>query len=158
MYLYQNEHHATEKEKTGGSGFLIGVGKDHLNQNDPLVIFAVTNANAEQVQRGWAWVFPRYAPKNSPLYALEREARLDRRGLWADDRPVPPWEWRSMRSGGRSSSAPASAPTKKSGNARRDAAVRRRRSAKEDSAKRDNMTLRAAIARGACLAQNRSWK
>ena len=53
-------------------------------------------SNAEQVRRGWAWVFVRYAPKNSPLYAVEREARLDRRGLWADDAPIAPWEWRGQ--------------------------------------------------------------
>lgn len=54
-------------------------------------------ANAEQVRRGMAWVYPAYAPKNSPLYALERAARLEKRGLWADDAPVPPWEWRRER-------------------------------------------------------------
>ena len=52
------------------------------------------NANAEQVRQGWAWVFVRYAPKNSHLYALERDARLGKRGLWADTEPMPPWEWR----------------------------------------------------------------
>ena len=35
---------------------------------------AGVDANAEQVRRGWAWVYIQYAPKNSPLYALEREA------------------------------------------------------------------------------------
>ncbi len=55
------------------------------------------DANAEQVRRGWAWVFIRYAPKDSPLYRLEAKAKRDKRGLWADDEPVPPWEWRRMR-------------------------------------------------------------
>jgi hypothetical protein len=32
------------------------------------------DANAEQVRRGMAWVFERYAPKGSPLYGLQAEA------------------------------------------------------------------------------------
>jgi len=55
------------------------------------------NANAEQVRRGMAWVFLRYAPKDSPLFAVETEARLAKRGLWADDSAVRPWEWRRSR-------------------------------------------------------------
>lgn len=55
------------------------------------------DANLEQVRRGMAWVFVRYAPKDSPLYALEAEARAAKRGLWADRQPVPPWEWRHAK-------------------------------------------------------------
>jgi micrococcal nuclease len=50
--------------------------------------------NAEQVRRGMARVYVRYAPKNSPLYRLEAAARTERRGLWGDPHPVAPWEWR----------------------------------------------------------------
>jgi endonuclease YncB( thermonuclease family) len=52
------------------------------------------DANSEQVRRGMAWVYLRYAPRNSPLYGFEGEARGTRRGLWADPQPVAPWEWR----------------------------------------------------------------
>lgn len=52
------------------------------------------DANADQVRRGMAWVYRKYAPKDSPLYAVESEAKAVRRGLWADAEPVPPWEWR----------------------------------------------------------------
>ena len=52
------------------------------------------DANAEQVRRGLAWVYVQYAPKGSPLYAVQLGARGAKRGLWADDAPVPPWEWR----------------------------------------------------------------
>ena len=53
-----------------------------------------TDAGAEQVRQGMAWVFVRYAPADSPLYAIEAEARAARRGLWATAQPVPPWQWR----------------------------------------------------------------
>jgi len=60
--------------------------------------------NSEMVKQGFAWVYRRYAPKNSPLYEIEREAVAAKRGLWVESAPVPPWEWRSRaRAGGRSS-------------------------------------------------------
>lgn len=52
------------------------------------------DANAEQVRLGYAWVYTRYAAADSPLYALEFDARAARRGLWSVREPTPPWEWR----------------------------------------------------------------
>jgi endonuclease YncB( thermonuclease family) len=52
------------------------------------------NANGEQVRRGMAWVDVGSAPPTSALYRLEADARLAKRGLWRDRRPVAPWVWR----------------------------------------------------------------
>lgn len=52
------------------------------------------DANAAMVKSGMAWVFTRYAAPESPLLGLERQARLEARGLWRDESPVPPWQWR----------------------------------------------------------------
>ena len=52
------------------------------------------NLNREIVKAGFAWWFRKYAPKDAELESLESEARAARRGLWADPRLVPPWEWR----------------------------------------------------------------
>ena len=51
---------------------------------------------AEQIRQGMAWVFRRYT-KDASLYAIEAEAREQKRGLWRDANPVPPWEWRKDR-------------------------------------------------------------
>jgi endonuclease YncB( thermonuclease family) len=51
-------------------------------------------ANAEQVRRGMAWVSPRQTGPGSALYEIEAYARLQKVGLWADEKPIPPWEWR----------------------------------------------------------------
>ena len=50
--------------------------------------------NHELVRGGWAWWFARYAPGDEKLRKLEADARAVKRGLWADARPIPPWEWR----------------------------------------------------------------
>lgn len=55
------------------------------------------DANAEQVRRGMAWVYEKYTPKDSPLYRLQHEAKVIRRGLWTDPSPIPPWEWRKSK-------------------------------------------------------------
>ncbi|HAX5210397.1 TPA: thermonuclease family protein [Escherichia coli] len=52
-----------------------------------------TDASRFMVQSGAAWVYERYNTDKS-LPALQREAQEQKRGLWADSNPVPPWEWR----------------------------------------------------------------
>jgi micrococcal nuclease len=47
------------------------------------------------VKQGWYWWYKKYAPRDTKLEGLEKEAREARKGLWADPQPVPPWEWRS---------------------------------------------------------------
>ena len=71
-------------------------GKDRYGRTVGRVSCGGVPANAEQVRRGMAWVFIRYAPAGSPLYALERDARGRREGLWADGQPTAPWEWRKL--------------------------------------------------------------
>jgi endonuclease YncB( thermonuclease family) len=53
------------------------------------------HAGDEQVRAGMAWVSPRFAPRSSALYGVERDARSARRGLWIDRNPIAPWEWRT---------------------------------------------------------------
>ena len=55
---------------------------------------AGVDAGTEQVRRGMAWVFAGSMLPNSPLPEMEANARLRRLGLWAGDKPEPPWEWR----------------------------------------------------------------
>jgi len=53
-----------------------------------------TNVNHTLVKDGWCWWYRKYAPGNTVLEELEKEAREAKKGLWVDPRPVPPWEWR----------------------------------------------------------------
>lgn len=56
-----------------------------------------TEANRQQVLKGAAWVYDRYNTDKS-LTALQQEAKEQKRGLWADSNPMPPWEWRHKHS------------------------------------------------------------
>lgn len=51
--------------------------------------------NTELVRQGYAWWSRRHAPDNLELADAEREARAQKRGLWRQAEPVPPWVWRA---------------------------------------------------------------
>lgn len=55
-----------------------------------------TDANAEQVRRGLAWVYDRYVTDRN-LYNLQDEAQAARHGVWSEPNPVRPWEWRKLK-------------------------------------------------------------
>jgi endonuclease YncB( thermonuclease family) len=77
-----------------------------------LVLQGNRNINEEQVRRGFAWAAKgwgkgrRKAPKPhaaaqrahaGEIYiSLENDARQARRGLWAQDNPQAPWQWRKQ--------------------------------------------------------------
>ena len=58
---------------------------------------AGVDANVEQVRRGMAWVRAGSILPNSPLPEMEANARLRKIGLWAGEKPEPPWEWRKRQ-------------------------------------------------------------
>jgi len=71
-------------------------GKDRYGRTLARVYCDGVDANAEQVRRGMAWVYDRYVTDRG-LYSIQDEARAAKRGLWADNSPVPPWEWRRKK-------------------------------------------------------------
>jgi endonuclease YncB( thermonuclease family) len=52
-----------------------------------------TYVNAEIVKAGYAWHFTRFSD-DVQLAELQVEAMNEKRGLWQDSEPVPPWEFR----------------------------------------------------------------
>ena len=54
------------------------------------------DVNAEQVKRGFAWVYRQYS-NDARLIALEVEARRAGLGLWSESEPIEPWEWRRAK-------------------------------------------------------------
>jgi len=55
-----------------------------------------TNLSQELVRAGLAWWYRQYS-FDRELAGLEAQARAERRGLWADASPIPPWEHRKRR-------------------------------------------------------------
>jgi endonuclease YncB( thermonuclease family) len=52
--------------------------------------------NQELVRAGYAWWFRKYS-RDERLARLEDDARTGRRGLWADQAPEAPWDFRGRR-------------------------------------------------------------
>jgi len=51
------------------------------------------NVNKTLVEQGYAWHFKRYS--NDVAYAaLELEAKQQKKGLWREENPIAPWQWR----------------------------------------------------------------
>ena len=54
------------------------------------------NVNELLVKSGYAWVYDRYCDR--PICRLwknsEKIARINKKGLWKDDNPVSPWQWK----------------------------------------------------------------
>ena len=59
-------------------------------------------ANLEQIKAGMSWHYKKYQNEQSDedrkLYAqAEAKAREEKRGLWIDADPIPPWVWRKSK-------------------------------------------------------------
>lgn len=76
--------------------------KDRYGREVGKILLTGQDVNLEQVTRGFAWHYKQYEREQSAndrkLYDFaEHGARADRRGLWADAEPVPPWEYRHSK-------------------------------------------------------------
>lgn len=54
------------------------------------------NVELEMVINGWAWVLERYGPDQRYFDALD-DARQNRRGIWARDDNIHPWQFKTQR-------------------------------------------------------------
>ncbi len=58
----------------------------------------------ELIRNGLAWHYTDYS-HDGALAAAEQEARREKRGLWSDPHPIPPWVWRRQPSAVRATRA-----------------------------------------------------
>lgn len=78
------------------------VKKDRYKRWVCQLIYKDEDVNWMLVRDGFAWWYRYYQYEQSPLDRLryedaEMKAKGQRIGLWADESPVPPWEWRRQR-------------------------------------------------------------
>jgi micrococcal nuclease len=52
-----------------------------------------TNLNKELVKLGLAWHFKKYS-EDFEYAELETEAKKNKIGIWSEENPISPWEWR----------------------------------------------------------------
>lgn len=80
----------------GQSATFDSSAKDDYGRTVSRVSCAGTDVSAYMVSNGLAWVYPRYA-SGPRLFELQDAARAQRRGLWADPNPIPPWDFRHTK-------------------------------------------------------------
>ena len=92
-----------KKSKEALSGLVAGktvivkkTGMDKYKRTLGIVIVGDLDANAKLVEEGWAWHFKKYNDEER-LAKLEEAARKAKRGLWADENPLAPWDYRARQ-------------------------------------------------------------
>jgi len=53
--------------------------------------------NLEMVCDGRAWWYERYAKRATDYEQCQEDAQENKRGLWAEEDPVAPWDWRRRK-------------------------------------------------------------
>ncbi len=76
--------------------------RDRYGRNVGKVLVDGIDANLEQVKRGLAWHYKAYAKEqpatDQQAYSkAEIDARTARRGLWVDENPIAPWDFRHKK-------------------------------------------------------------
>ena len=69
--------------------------KDQYGRWVATVRYGSTDIAEEMLSEGMAWHYSEF-DNNLRYEALEEGARYRKVGLWKDDQPVAPWEWRRM--------------------------------------------------------------
>lgn len=57
------------------------------------VYYQGEDINIQQVKDGFAWVYKQYSNKIE-YYKAELESKVNKRGLWIDNNPIEPWNYR----------------------------------------------------------------
>jgi endonuclease YncB( thermonuclease family) len=72
---------------------------DRKDQVIAVVFLENRNINLEMVTGGWAWASrsAKKHPEGPEYQAAENLARSERIGLWSQNDPLPPWEFRKQR-------------------------------------------------------------
>jgi micrococcal nuclease len=87
---------ALARSVTGKTVTVKQTGTDKFGRTLGVVMVNGVDINAKLVEDGWAWHFQ---PVNDEqrLARLEDAARRAKRGLWGDNHPLSPWEYRARQ-------------------------------------------------------------
>ena len=65
-----------------------------------VVLYDGTTLNDRLLLAGLAWIYPKHcvnAQGCQNLLRLQERAKLERRGLWSQENPIPPWQWQGQK-------------------------------------------------------------
>ena len=66
---------------------------ENVSKTYPNGVKGLKNINLEMVKQGMAWAYKQYS--HDPIYLQAQEnAQAKRIGLWADNNPIEPSQWR----------------------------------------------------------------
>ena len=71
-------------------------GTDRYGRKLGRVYWRGIDINRELVSAGYAWVYDQYVTDNS-FYENQSKARNSKKGLWEDQNPLEPWNWRKLK-------------------------------------------------------------
>lgn len=71
------------------------IAKDKYQRSLGKLLCNQVDASLYLTERGLAWNSARYS-NDVDIYNAEIHARVKKIGLWADNYPIPPWNWRKM--------------------------------------------------------------
>ena len=95
-----NQPHGSEASKAlkrllSGDSVQIDVkGTGRYGRTIGVVYVSDININEVMVCNGHAWWYKRYAASAANLRRCQETAKASGKGLWANENPIPPWEWR----------------------------------------------------------------
>lgn len=69
-------------------------GRDRYGRTVAIIRLNDDTLQAALLRSGMAWVYVKYCPNCSEWDLLQGEAQKNKRGLWVDENPISPWEWR----------------------------------------------------------------
>lgn len=78
---------------------VITYNTDRYGRTVGLVIHKRKVINADMLEQGHAWVYGQYCKQKfcRKWRKLEKNAKAQGVGLWREEEPVPPWQWRRSR-------------------------------------------------------------
>ena len=90
-----------QRAPVGAAVELVSVTRDKYGRTVGVLLLDGVNLNLNQVQAGWAAVYPKYCAE-PVFYQAQENAQAHRRGVWQQDgEQQKPWDWRAEKKKGR---------------------------------------------------------
>ena len=70
--------------------------KDKYQRSVGVIFLNNENINHSIVANGYAWHYLKYS-RDFELSKIENDAKMNKKGLWKDEKPLPPWQYRDEK-------------------------------------------------------------